>query len=145
MAQRPLNELIRERLRGITAVSILIEELDDADAQCGISAGALNSEVTKALLDNDIRIASDDDYAVPALNVNVNSIHFDSDNLCVTNVDVALYKNLYTVTDHNQEPVFGRFDLAGNGVMLSSGIRDHGQRIKDAVFDYVEEIALAIL
>jgi len=101
--------------------------------------------VTKALLDNGIRIASVDDYSVPQLlYVRLNSMHFDSGNLCVSHVAVQLYLNLYAAPGHNPTGVFGKFVLAHRGSLLSSARSRHGQRIRDAVFGYVEEIALAI-
>ena len=56
-AQTSASEREQARLKGVTDVGILIEELDDADdIRCGISEGQLNAAVTKALLDNGIGI-----------------------------------------------------------------------------------------
>ena len=58
------NELEQARLKGLTEVRILIENLNDTDTRCGISQGQLNAAVTKALLDNGIRISISDDTNV---------------------------------------------------------------------------------
>ena len=129
------------RLKGVTDVEILIEELSAAAARCGISEGQLNAAVTKALLDNGIRIRNE---AEVALYVLTNTLYFDNTDGCVTHATVELHEHLYATPSHSPTGVFGRFVLAERVAITSSSRSAHGQRIKDEVFGFVEQIALAI-
>ena len=133
-----------ERLKGVTEVDILIGETDANDTRCGISEGLLNAAATKALLENGIGINNETDFDTPDLVLNLATLYFESQGLCVTHFDVWLASYTFTTSPHNPTtPIFGRFGLAERMGILSSGRSAHGQRVKDAVFDFVEEIALA--
>ena len=71
-------------------------------------------------------------------------LHFDSADQCVTSLSVELSAFAYATPSHSLTAVFGRFKLIDKGTILSSSRSRHGQRIKDRVFELVEEIALAI-
>jgi hypothetical protein len=133
----------QERLRGLTEVDVLIEGLPDASASCGITETGLTTAMNKALLDNGIRV--DSFGLAPTLSVHVNAWYFEYFDLCVNNVRVELYSSVNATSRHSAQPVFGTFVLANSGGgMASSGRADHGQLIRDTVFDYVEEIAVDI-
>ena len=133
----------QDRLKGITDVQILIEDPNADDVRCGISEGLLNAAVTKALLDNGIRIRNEALF-IPYLYVNTTTLYFDNTDQCVTNLRVELYVSLNATPSHSPTEVFGRFDLAHRAVIRSSVRSAHGQGVKDDVFGFVEEIALAI-
>ena len=131
----------QQRLKGLTAVKVLIENLDDADASCGITKTGLTTAASKALLDNGVRIVGD---ARPTLYVNVNTMYLEAANICVSNVAVALYQSLFATPRHSAQPVYGKFVMADRGGMGSSSRANHGQHIRDAVVRHVEQIAVDI-
>ena len=64
--------------------------------------------------------------------------------MCVTTVIVDLYESLLATTSYRRTAVFGKFELATEGTLLSTSRSEHGQHVRDRVFDYAEQIALAI-
>ena len=54
-------------------------------------------------------------------------------------------QSIRRIVFHSLTEVFGKFILANRAAILSSGRSAHGQCVKDDVFGFVEEIALAIL
>ena len=131
----------QQRLKGLTAVTVLIEDLDDDSASCGITRTGLTTAASKALLDNGVRI-DDDEWA--DLYVTVNTIYLEANNLCVSNILVQLFEHLYATPNHSAQPVFGPFILANVMGMSSSSRAVHGQRIRDTVVEFVESIAVDI-
>ena len=131
-------------LKGLTEVTISIGPLNADDTRCGVSEGQLNAAATKALLDNGIRISDDTGPLAPILHVSANTLHFDSKNQCMTYLDVELFQALFATPAHSLTEVFGVFILARRGVMTAAPPSAHGQRIRDSVFEFVEQIALAI-
>ena len=133
----------QERLKGVTEAYVLIENIHDDSASCGITETGLTTAASKALLDNGVRVAGA--RIGPTLIVNVNTMYFEEGNPeCVSIVEVELYSSLSATPEHSAQPLFGKFVLAGSGGMNASPRDEHGQRIRDAVFDYVEAIAVDI-
>jgi hypothetical protein len=134
--------LQQKRLKGLTGAKVVIEELDDDSATCGITKAGLTTAASKALLDNGVRV---DARAFPTLYVNVTSLYSEAIRRCTSNVHIELYENLTATPRHSAQPVFGQFILtAPPSSVFASSPSAHGQRIRDAVFEYVEEIAVDI-
>ena len=130
------------RLKGVTAVDVLIEGLVDDSATCGITETGLTTAVNKALLDNGVGVA--DKPIRMTLYVNVNTQHLEAVGVCVSHVGVELYTYVTATPPHSAQPVFGQFTLADNSGMNTSLSSVHRQRIWDMVFQYVEAIAVDI-
>ena len=130
-----------ERLKGLTAVRTLIEELSDRSTSCGITKRDLTTAASKALLDNGVRV---DASADTILYVNVNTAYFAADNLCVSNVEVEVYQALFATPSHSAQWVFGVFTLADNSGIQSSSRARHGPFVRDSVFEDVEALAVDI-
>ncbi|MBN4048122.1 hypothetical protein JYU09_00920 [bacterium AH-315-O15] len=135
----------QERLKGLTAVDVLIEGLSDQAASCGVTETGLTTAASKALLDNGVRV---DASARPTLYVNVNTMYLDQLPLnlrqCVSNIGVKLHSFLTATVPHSAQPVFGKFMLADGHGMNASSSANHGQRTRDFVFELVEAIAVDI-
>jgi hypothetical protein len=81
----------------------------------------------------------------PVLYINVSTMYFEEgDPECVSSIAVDLYKYLRATPPHSAQPVYGEFKLADSGGMNASTRAEHGQRIRDNVFEYVEQIAVDI-
>ena len=93
------------------------------------------------MLDNGVGVV---DNVRLTLYVNVNTVYLESARLCVSDVEVELYERLSATPRYSEQPVFGNFMLADRAVMNFSGSANHGQRIRDNVFQLVEEIAVDI-
>ena len=138
------------RLKGVTEVWILIQDLH---ASCGITRASLTTAVNKALLDNGVMVRGlasaplTDDLPtalVPTLYVNVNTMEIEANGPCVSNVRATLGESRFVTLSHSAQPVFGEFVLAESGRLSYSGRFNHGQQVRDAVFDIVEEIVVDI-
>ena len=135
------------RLKGLTEVFVLIESgnLTDPSASCEITLTGLTTAASKALLDNGIRV---DDDARSILYVIVQTIYLENVGGtkigCVSHAGIQLYGFLNATPHHSAQPVFGQFILASSTDMISSPRVGHGQRIRDTVFEMVEEIAVDI-
>jgi len=137
----------QERLKGLTALRVNVTPDNDDTAACGISETALTTAVSKALLDNGIRVEQHtvDSTVAPYLEVLVNNLHLEAARVCVTNVTVNVGEWVYATPKHSNLPVYGRFELLSNIQSLAtSSPADHGQTIRDMVFNIVEAIAVDI-
>ena len=141
-AQNMYSLVQQERLRGLTEVELLIEDLTDDSASCGVTEALLRSVASKVLLDNGIRIIPSGETT---LYVNVHTIYLEPlQRLCVSYVQVELHQFLRTTPAHSEQPVFGEFVLERVTSIQSSGAVDQGQRMRDVVFNAAEEIAVDI-
>ena len=139
--------LQQERLKGLTTVTVAIKDLDDDSASCGVTTTGLTTAVNKALLDNGIKVDAVSRLGSrPILYVNVSTLYLGVVKPvgCVSNVKVELYETVRATPRHSVQPVFGEFLLADSSVLTVSSPSDHGQRIRDEVFEQVEEIAVDI-
>ncbi|MBN4048182.1 hypothetical protein JYU09_01225 [bacterium AH-315-O15] len=132
-------------VKGVTEAYVLIESsnLDDFSTSCGITETGLTTAASKALLDNGIRVTGETDLG-PILYVSVNTLYFEASDLCVSQVAVELYEPIFATPSHSAQPVYGHFELAAETGLNSSVSAEHGQRIRDTIFEYVEQIAVAI-
>ena len=77
-------------------------------------------------------------------------MHFEAYDLCVSQVAVELYTNLYATPRYrlnlptSEQPVFRPFSLAENEDLRSSSRAAHEQRVRDLVFTMAEKIAVDI-
>ena len=136
----------QKRLKGLTAVNVVIGLTGDS-ASCGITETGLTTAASKALLDNGVRVEVDEFSLInetPDLWVEVTSFIDRGDQQCVSDIDVELFVFLYATPDHSEQPVIGRFTLANVIGSNYSHASADGQRIRDIVFEYVEEIAVDI-
>ena len=129
-------------LKGVTEAYVVIEDLHDTAAPCGVTEADPTTAATKALLDNGVGVA--DKPIRMILYVNVNTQHLEAVGVCVSHVGVELYTYVTATPPHSAQPVFGQFTLADNSGMNTSLSSVHRQRIWDMVFQYVEAIAVDI-
>jgi len=136
----------QQRLRGLTAVRVNVVPDAENAAACGITETALTTAVSKALLDNGIRVEQHTvDFTVePYLEVRVNNTYIEAARICVTNVTVNVGEWVHATPKHRNLPVLGRFELLTTQSLATSSPAVHGQRIRDMVFEMVEAIAVAI-
>ena len=70
---RRLSRLAQQqRLKGVTGVDVVIENLHDDAAMCGVTKAGLTTAASKALLDNGVRVASE--TSPTTLYVNINTL-----------------------------------------------------------------------
>ena len=154
----------QERLKGVDEVRVLIEDLTDGGATCGITETLLTTAASKAVLDNAIEVTDFEAAAAanralldsgdldglaelnfsPTLRVAVSTIHLGTLNWCVSHISIELYVEVTATPSYITQTVFGRFMLANAPGMDSSGDDVHAQRVRDTVFEYVEAIAVDI-
>lgn len=134
----------RDRLRGVSAVSVSIEKLVDHDQRCGLTENSVRLSASKTLLDSGLKIV--DDVLAPELYIQITTLYFDADSLCVSKVDV----DLDVLVDGR--PMFprdnvlltGTLNLIAKGVLLSSTRQSHDGRVRSYIADKVTEIATEI-
>ncbi len=76
------------RLRGITGVQLIVEEVREDGLKCGLTEDALLTTVQKAVADGNVSIA---ERSPTALHVSVNTLHLEATpRLCVSYIELRL-------------------------------------------------------
>ena len=153
-------------LKGVAEVYVIIEALNNADATCGVTRAGLNTAVNKALLDNGVRITDRDvidseeaayfrhhgwvdskekgPLAIPRLYVRVGTLYLEDNRQCVSSNSVQLDIFMFVTPWYNGQRALGTIELASVSNVVASRPSNHGQRIRDNVFEAAEQIAVAI-
>ena len=76
--------------------------------------------------------------------VNINTLYFETNQQCVSSFVVNLGLVLSATPWYGAQTLFGVFELVNTGGIFSSPSSEHGQRIRDNISQYVEQIAVAI-
>jgi len=131
------------KLKGITAVQLIAEDMDETDASCGLTIAAFRSAVVEPLTNRKIRVVPEGAADV-YLYVRTNSLYFDSTDVCVT----AWAVDLRGVVEWQPEPSAPASTapaiLQSKGGLVSSSRSDHARRVNQAARAAAEEIVTAI-
>ncbi len=81
-AQRAEGQTVDNALRGLKSLRVMVEELDGDDAQCGVDERSVRSWVLYPVTSTPLQI-TDDRFAPATLWVNLTSLYFQGNGLCV--------------------------------------------------------------
>jgi hypothetical protein len=136
-AQKPDAEL-----KGITVVGIEVEEVSAQAAACGLSRGAIQSVLSKALTDGGLKVERNTDTDVYVY-VNVNTVS-PSAGVCVSRYDASLNTTTTARLPYQEQPVLVQVVLIHEGGMASGGANGHGDGVVKTLKQYVDQFALRI-
>jgi hypothetical protein len=145
-------------LKGVTALQVVIDNVDPDATKCGLTAEGLRTAAEGPVRDGSLRLADPiKDTNSATLDVAVTVVR-PSDTLCTGFVDVQLYDVTYFVPSYAQYPQYplglftglegksiavaqGIVGLLHSGSFLSGSVAGFSQRSEDAV----RKIALSIV
>ena len=132
-------------LKGITSISVTIEDSDSSDDKCRLANDALRLAATSPIIDGGIKVVSDDRVS-PALSVNVTALSTGADG-CAAFLSVSLRDLPYvTPGDQRATQAVGR-KLLEDGSWLTSPRSGFAQRVTEqlrrTVGGFVTQINLA--
>jgi len=131
------------KLKGIKAVQLIAEDMDETDASCGLTDAAFKSAVAEPLLNGKIRVVPEGAADV-YLYVRTNSLYFGSTDVCVTAWAVDLRGFVEWQAVPSAEASTAPAILQSKGGLLSSSRSVHSSRVNEAASDAVKEIVQAI-
>jgi hypothetical protein len=128
--QRPGAEL-----KGLNRVGVLVEDLGDQAAACGLRRDAIETAVSKQLSDSGftVRRNSDDDTYL-YINVMTASV---SNGTCLSRYDAFLYTHATTKLSYHDRPVLVQVLLMHRGGMGSSAAAAHPASVARGLEDFV--------
>jgi hypothetical protein len=137
-------------LKGVTALQVVIDNVDPDATKCGLTADGLRAAAEGPVKDGSLRLADPiKDTSSVTLDVTVTVVH-PNDNQCTGFVDVQLYDVTYFVPSYAQYPQYplglftgvegksitvaqGIVGLLHSGGILSGSVVGFSQRTEDAV------------
>jgi len=131
------------KLKGIKAVQLIAEDMDETDASCGLTDVAFKRAVAEPVLSGNIRVVPEGAADV-YLYVRTSSLYFDSTDVCVTAWAVDLRRFVEWQAEPSAEASTAPAILQSKGGLLSSSRSVHSSRVNEAARDAVEEIVQAI-
>jgi len=148
-------------LKGVTALQVVIDNVDADAAKCGLTAEGLRTAAEGPVRDGALRLADPiKDTNSATLDVTVTVVH-PNDNLCTGFVDVQLYDVTYFVPSYAQysqyplglftsaesKPITvaqGIVGLVRSGGFLSGSLTGFSQRSEDTVHKIAASIVAQI-
>jgi len=131
------------KLKGITAVQLIAEDMDETDSACGLTDAAFKSAVAEPILNGKIRVVPEGAADV-YLYVRTSSLYFDSTDVCVTSWAVDLRGFVEWQAEPSVEASTAPAILQSKGGLLSSSRSVHSSRVNEAARDAAKEIVQAI-
>lgn len=133
----------RQTLKGIQAVQLIAEGMDETDVFCGLTDAAFKSAVAEPVLNGKIRVVPEGAADV-YLYVRTNSLYFDSTDVCVTAWAVDLRGVVEWQAEPSAEASPAPAVLQSKGGLLSSSRSVHSSRVNAAAREAAEEIVQAL-
>jgi len=129
-------------LKGLTRLGVVVEGIGADAAKCGLKQEALETAVTKRLMDAGLRIIRDSDDDT-YLYVNINTVTA-STALCVSRYDVTLYSHATAQLTHTTAPVLLQVELLHKGGLAGGGPGVHADGVLKSVLEYVDQLSTRV-
>ena len=136
------NQQPGAELKGLTKLGVVVEDLSQEAAACGLNQGTLETMVSKHLTDAGftvVRNSDDDTY----LYVNVNTASV-STGLCVSRYDAFLYTHTTAKLSYQGTPVLVQVSLLHKGGIAGGAPAAHADGVLRGVQEYVDQFATRI-
>jgi hypothetical protein len=138
----PLDQRPDASLKGLTRLGLVVEGIGADAAKCGLKQEALETAVTKQLMDAGLRIVRDSDDDT-YLYVNINTVTASAA-LCVSRYDVTLYSHAAAQLTHTASPVLLQVELLHKGGLAGGGPAVHADGVLKNVLEYVDQFSTRI-
>lgn len=113
------------------SMRLVIEEPSDADLECGITTELLKSTARATMRYS--RITETEEASNPMIYINTLSLSLPGG--CVTSMEVSVHSFGQTF---DEVPILGLIELSSSGEIISSGPKDHAERIRASVRNNME-------
>ncbi len=135
--QRPDAEL-----RGLTKVGLVVEDLGQQAAACGLKHDAVQAAVSKRLSDAGFKVVvnSDEDTYV-YISIMAASL---STGFCVSRYDAFLYSHTTAKLSYTTMPVLVQVSLLHNGGIAGSAPAAHGDSVIKNLLEYIDQFSSRI-
>jgi hypothetical protein len=136
------NQKPDAELKGLTKLGVVVEELSQQAAACGLSASTLEAAVSKRLSDAGYKVLlnSDEDTY---LYVNVITSNL-STGLCVSRYDAFLYTHTTAKLSYQETPVLVQVSLLHKGGIAGGASAAHAQGVVRGLQEYVDQFSSRI-
>ena len=124
------------RLRGLSKIQLVIEELDPTSSVCGVTESEIQTSVKYPISVTKLQFVGD---GAENLYVNVSTLYFASDSYCVSNVDVEVYSYQQIYLKFSGRATGATVRLWHHGAMISSNKSQHSQQLKQEIEDMIKQ------
>jgi hypothetical protein len=130
---------IRNALRGLTKIVIVVEQLDSNSIECGLTKDAIRDAVLYPVSAAKFHVVNDDnDPLTPTLYVNTISLLFRPEELCVTHVALQAYAIQVVTLEFSGEQVLSEINLWDDGGICSTPRWGHARRVTETLERYAK-------
>jgi hypothetical protein len=129
-------------LRGLTALGVVVEDLSQQAAACGLSQAPLEASVSRSLSDagfKALRNSDEDSYLYVRIMTTAASA-----GLCVSRYDVYVYTHTMATLPYQASHVLVLVELLHKGGMTGGAPNTHGDAVGRSVKQLVDEFAARI-
>ncbi len=142
-ATQPVGAIVPDaEFRGLTALGVVIEDLSQQAAGCGLTRAPLEASVSKSLSDAGFKVMGKSDEG-SYVSVRVMTTVTPA-GLCVSAYDVYLYTRTMATLSYQTSPVLVRVELLHNGGMTGGSASSHGDAVGRSVKQLVDQAASRI-
>jgi hypothetical protein len=125
-------------LRGLSQIHLTIENLDDNDTACGLTKALIRNAVLYPASFTKFQI-TDARTSPVGLYVNVVSLFFKSDYLCVTHITMQAYSNQTLTLDFSHREAFAAVELWNKGSIVSTDRAEHAHHVTQSIDELVRQ------
>jgi len=141
-ASAPIDQRPDAALKGLNRLGVVVEGLGADAAKCGLKQEALETAVTKRLMDAGLRVVRDSDDDT-YLYVNINTVTASAA-LCVSRYDVTLYSHATAQLTHTTSTVLVQVELLHKGGLTGGGPGVHADGVLKSVLEYVDQFSTRV-
>jgi hypothetical protein len=129
-------------LNGLSAVGVVVEDIDGKAAECGLNRAAIQSAVSKALSTAGLKVAlnADEDTYI-YVNVMTTTM---ATGFCASRYDVSLFTNTTATLSYQSKPSLVQVALLHKGGFSGGSASQHAASVLQGITQYAEQFATQI-
>ena len=131
-----------DNLAGIDSVRILVEELNQDAARCGLSDDVVRLAAAGGFLKGDVTVSEADEPVTAA--IRIDTVVLENTNECASDYRVSLMALAEAAPASSVEPVLGLLTVKQAGGVLFSARGDHRARLTLALSETAKDLATKI-
>ena len=115
-----------ESLKGLQAVAVLVEQLDQDSTSCGLDKTLLENSIAYPLTNSRLKVGQSEHAA---FYVQVSTLYFKNTGVCASAIDTKVFVDQPVTITTTHNTAFVEVILWSNGVMISSERSNHRRRV----------------
>jgi hypothetical protein len=131
-----------DEFKNLTTVGVVVDELSEQAAACGLTQSALESAVTKRLTEGGLHVRRYEDQA-PYLYVEVRTASLGN-GLCVSRYDASLLTHTMATLNYQQSPALVEVALLHDGGLTGGAPAAHAENVTHGLLQYVGQFVQRI-